>query len=220
MSDIGRHYRGDQGARYFQWQRRSGAVGAGLNAEKFHRHIRPTDTVADFGCGAGLMLERLAAAARIGIEPNEHARAATAARDMRVVASAADLPDESVDIVVSNHALEHTLNPAAELRELRRILRPGGRLILWLPIDDWRTQRNSRETDTNHHFYTWTPLLLRNLLEEVGFEVREVRVVAHAWPPKTPALMRFLPRRAWDLLAWLTAVVRRSRQLEAVCVRC
>jgi SAM-dependent methyltransferase len=216
---VGRHYSGDEGAAYFEWQRRFGPVGAALNAEKFHAHVRPTDTVVDFGCGAGLMLEQLNAAVRIGIEPNEHARMEADARGVRVLPSTADVPDESVDVVVSNHALEHALEPAAELRELRRILKRGGRLVLWLPLDDWRVQRNTRVVDTNHHLYTWTPLLLRNLLEEVGFDVRAVRVVTTAWPPKTPLLLRYLPRPVWNALAWVTAVIRRRRQVEAVCLR-
>jgi len=219
MSEVAQHYKGSQGAAYFEWQRKAGEVGARLNAEKFHRHVRPTDSAADFGCGDGSMLEYLSVAERTGIEPNEHARAAAAKRGIRTVASAADLRDSSTDIVVSSHALEHTLDPVGELRELHRVLKPDGRLVLWLPIDDWRAQRDADMTDTNHHLYTWTPLTLHNLLTETRFDVHEVRVVTHAWPPKTPLLLRLLPRAVWDRLAWLSAVVRRRRQLEAVCTR-
>lgn len=217
MSEVGQHYQGEQGAEYFEWQRQAGDWGARLNAEKFHRHVKPTDTVVDFGCGTGQMLLHLNAAERIGIEPNEHARVAAALGGMRVVASPTNLPDASADIIVSSHALEHTLRPLDELRELRRILKPNGRLVLWVPMEDWRGEVMRRKPDTNHHLYAWTPLLLRNLLTEAGFDVREVRRVTHAWPPKSGVLLRVLPRRAWDGLAWLTAVVRRQRQLEAVC---
>jgi SAM-dependent methyltransferase len=122
------------------------------------------------------------------------------------------------DVVISNHALEHTLAPLAELRELRRILKPGGRLVLWLPVDDWRSQRRPGE-DVNHHLYTWTPLLLRNLLDEAGFEVRECRVVTHAWPRFHEFLFSRLPRPAFDVLARLWAVLRRRRQVMALAER-
>ena len=52
--------------------------------------------------------------------------------------------------------------------------------MLWLPLDDWRMQRRAGRDD-NHHLYAWTPLLLRNLLDEAGSELERVRVVAHAW---------------------------------------
>jgi SAM-dependent methyltransferase len=135
-----------------------------------------------------------------------------------MVASTRELDDAMADVVISNHALEHTLAPLEELRELRRILKPGGRLVLWLPLDDWRRQSKPHE-DINHHLYTWTPLLLHNLLDEAGFEVRECRVVAHAWPQFHELLFRRLPRRAFDALARAWAVLRRHRQLMALAER-
>jgi len=44
-----------------------------------------------------------------------------------------DLPDESFDVIVCSHVLEHVDDRAA-LSELHRILRPSGRLILMVPI--------------------------------------------------------------------------------------
>lgn len=43
------------------------------------------------------------------------------------------LPDESVDAVVCEYVVEHLTDPAAVLRELRRILRPGGRFVFVTP---------------------------------------------------------------------------------------
>ncbi len=71
----------------------------------------------------------------------------------------------------------------------------------------------------NHHLYTWTPLLLRNLLDEAGFEVRECRVVTHAWPHFHDVLFRRLPRPAFDVLARAWAVLRRRRQVMALAER-
>jgi SAM-dependent methyltransferase len=175
----------------------------------------------DFGCGGGFMLERLNAAERIGIEPNPYARDAAQSRGLRVVASPRELDDGSADVVVSNHALEHALAPYHELRELHRILKSGGRMILWLPLDDWRRleQRWPSEPDVNHHLYGWTPRLLSNLLTEAGFTVTSVRVVAHAWPPKAAVLRRTLGRRNFDAVAHAWAILGRRRQLCALAFR-
>lgn len=49
------------------------------------------------------------------------------------------LPDASVDVILANHVLEHVDDTKA-LPELRRILRPGGRLIMTVPIaEGWET---------------------------------------------------------------------------------
>jgi SAM-dependent methyltransferase len=211
---VGQHYRGGRGEDYLDYQRRFGELGAELNLFKFKSHVTAADDVVDFGCGIGALLERLPAASRTGVEVGEAARREAESRGLRVVASASELEEAGADVVISNHALEHTLAPLDELRELLRVLRPGGKLVLWLPVDDWRAQRR-RRPDPNHHLYTWTPLLLTNLLEEAGFEVEECRVVTHAWPPYTATLAR-LPRPIFDLIARFWAIVRRRRQVMAV----
>jgi SAM-dependent methyltransferase len=213
---VGSHYRGAAAADYLAYQRGIGALGAQLNRWKFEPHVRPTDAVVDFGCGTGGLLEGLEAASKTGVEVSDPARREALERGLRVVAATSELVDASADVVISNHALEHTLAPLDELRELRRVLRPGGKLVLWLPLDDWRAQRQPRP-DADHHLYTWTPLLLRNLLDEAGFEVLETRVVSHAWPPATARLAR-LPRPLFDVLARVWSVLRRRRQLMAVAV--
>jgi len=48
-------------------------------------------------------------------------------------AFAIKVPDESYDFVLSSHMLEHSANPLRVLLEWRRVLRPGGHLLLVLP---------------------------------------------------------------------------------------
>ncbi|GAB3074994.1 class I SAM-dependent methyltransferase [Pedococcus soli] len=95
------------------------------------------DTVVELGPGVGANLRYLPPGARlIAIEPNRHmhARLRRAARthgvDLEVrsiVAEKVDLPDASVDAVISSLVLCSVGDPEAVLGEVRRILRPGGR---------------------------------------------------------------------------------------------
>jgi SAM-dependent methyltransferase len=211
------HYHGSAGLRYFGYQQKIGNLGGKLNRAKFAEHVSPGDTVVDFGCGGGDLLAGLDVRRKIGVEPAEPARAAAARLGITCVEFSRDLDSEVADVVISHHALEHTLCPFDELRHLHRALKPGGRLVLWLPIDDWRSQRAVRD-DPNHHLYTWTPLLLRNLLSEAGFEVREIRVVTHAWPPLTRSLAQ-LPASFFNSIARVWSLLRRRRQLMALAVR-
>jgi SAM-dependent methyltransferase len=216
---VGSAYRGDRAREYFDWQRGKGtSVSAEIDAFKYAPYVKPGDTVVDFGCGAGHMVARVDAARRIGVEPNPYAREQAAARGVEMAGAAAEIEDGVADVVLSHHALEHALSPWAELRELRRVLKPGGRLVLWLPLDDWRrgSQRHATGPDENHHLYTWTPRSIWNLLAEAGYDVAEVRVVAHAWPPAWQLLWRVLPERAFHAVARAWSVLRRERQVLAV----
>lgn len=73
-------------------------------------------------------------------------------------------PDDSFDAVLSTQVLEHVVDPGLYLRECRRVLRPGGRLLLSThgifvyhpdPVDLWR----------------WTCDGLRHVVEQAGLEV-------------------------------------------------
>jgi SAM-dependent methyltransferase len=96
----------------------------------------PADVV-ELGSGVGANLRYLPPGARlIAIEPNPymHPRLRRAAArqgvelDIRsVVGERVDLPDASVDTVISSLVLCTVADPAAVLAEVRRILRPGGR---------------------------------------------------------------------------------------------
>lgn len=210
------HYEGEQGARYFAYQNVAGLDQGRLEARKFARHIQPSNTVVDFGCGSGAVLANLRCARRIGVEVNPAARAEAARHAIELHASPESIPAATADVAISNHALEHVPSPLATLAQLRAILVPGGRLLLCVPIDDWRTQREFRADDPNHHLYTWTPLLLGNLLAEAGFRVGSIRVLTHCWPLGWRWLMDRVPDPVFDTLAWMQSCLLRRRQLFAI----
>ena len=100
----------------------------------------PGERVLDVGCGTGVFLQALLQAQpsveAVGVEPVP-AMLAQAGRRLRdsvilVRAWAADLPfpDAAFDAVVCNSAFHYFPDPAAALTEMRRVLAPGGRLLL------------------------------------------------------------------------------------------
>ena len=86
-------------------------------------------------------------------------------RGADVVADLRDLPlaDGEFDFVVCTEVLEHLAEPAEALRELRRVLRPGGGLLITVPFV-------IELHEEPYDFFRYTPHALRHLLTDAGFE--------------------------------------------------
>lgn len=94
----------------------------------------------DLGCGKGGFVGLLAELGHdaLGVEPDPIARKSGTDRGLKVLAGTAEsLPveicPETFDVVFMTHVLEHCLDPLAALENARRILKPGGRLIVETP---------------------------------------------------------------------------------------
>ncbi len=102
--------------------------------------------------------------------------------DIALNIEAIDQPDESFDLVVASHVLEHVDDRKA-LPEIRRILRPGGKLLLLVPIIEGWAQTYEDPTitdprDRDLHFgqddhVRYYGADLRDRLTQAGFDTRE-----------------------------------------------
>lgn len=87
----------------------------------------------------------------------------------------AALPDESFDVVLMMHVIEHVPDPARLLKEVWRVLRRGGHLVLETPRYDTLMfkllGRRERSLGCEGHIYFFTTDTLRRLYEMVGFKL-------------------------------------------------
>ena len=185
-------------ARYFEIQKRIGELGGWANLPKYVPFVKPDFKVLDFGCGGGYLLETLHCREKKGIEVNPSARAEARRRQIETVSATSEVPDEWADIIVSHHALEHCLEPLAELRALRAKLVPGGRAVFVVPCESIRFKYNP--ADITRHLYTWSPQSLGNLFSEAGFTVESCEPFIHVWPPRIYELIaQVAGKRAFHL---------------------
>ncbi len=113
------------------------------------------------------------------------------------------LPDAEFDVVTLWDVLEHTPDPMAVLQECRRILKPGGLLVVNYPdIQSLVARLMGRKWVflLSVHLYYFTPATLRAMLEKTGFRVTrfkrhwqslELGYILFRMQPYIPWLSRF-----------------------------
>jgi SAM-dependent methyltransferase len=151
------------------------------------------------GCGEGVTAARLRGWEAVGLEPTQSfAEVARANSGCEVVAAKIEerpFPEASFDAITMGAVLEHLYNPLEVVREIERLLRPGG--ILWVDVPneggvfyrlgntyhrlrgrDWVV--NLSPTFPPYHVFGFTPSSLARMLEVAGLQV--LRVETYATP--------------------------------------
>jgi ubiquinone/menaquinone biosynthesis C-methylase UbiE len=171
-------------------------------------HVATGERVLDVGCGEGHFASALlrAGASVVGVdvaeEPLRRARARDPALELRLVGVDEPWPieDASFDAVWAGETIEHVLDTAGWLSEVRRVLRPGGRLLLSTPahgrlrVLGLALSRRAFEAHFDpraDHLRFYTRAGLSRLLCEFGFQEVSARAVAGP-----PAARRLLLARA------------------------
>ncbi len=151
------------------------------------RHLNAGERALDLGCGSGTFTALLseAAASVVGVDVAEsalrRARAAHPELDFQLVPIDGPLPFEGAafDLVWASEVIEHVADTERWLADVRRVLAPGGRLLLTTP-------NHSRVALLVHglehyseplgdHLHLYTQRSLRATLAKMDFERIDVR---------------------------------------------
>lgn len=76
-------------------------------------------------------------------------------------------PDDSVDVVVARHILEHMMDPIAAVRNWVKIIKPGGRLVISVP-NEHLIQCIPMNPE---HVHAWTPESMRTFMDTLGLKI-------------------------------------------------
>ena len=191
------------------------AIGGPLAADLVEAAaLRPGERVLDVACGTGVVTRRAAervgaGGAVAGLDVNAamlavaRSAAATASPPIRWYESSAEampLPDESFDVVLCQLGLQFIPDKGAALREMRRVLVPGGRLLASVPgpsaFFDVMDEAIARHVDAETAafvrlvFSLYDPARLEALARDAG--LRDVSVRTYAKTLRLPAPADFL----------------------------
>lgn len=139
--------------------------------------IDPGKTYLDIGCSSGFLLAELIAkgAAKdhvFGVDISDEALAACREKGLinvyQMDAARIDLPENSFDYIIASDCLEHLREDERALENWQKLLKPGGRLILFVPAFMFLW---SPHDVVNHHFRRYTSGELTDKVKAAQFTV-------------------------------------------------
>jgi 2-polyprenyl-3-methyl-5-hydroxy-6-metoxy-1,4-benzoquinol methylase len=143
-------------------------------------HLKAGDRVLDIGCGDGALVRTLqqfgATPMGVDLDP-EGARFIERTYRIPVVVAPfeqATFADGRFDAVVATHVIEHFFEPVEAMRKMRRLLKPGGLLVLETP-NIFRPKVGFRRLFSLQHNYYFSPRTLCLAMRRAGFAAVAVR---------------------------------------------
>lgn len=145
--------------------------------------------VLEVGCAHGHLLRALQTAGIFefeGIDYSEGSLEHLRSSGMKVSLASLEeknYPDESFDLVVGFHVLEHVQEPNRFAREVHRILSPGGKFYLQVPcVTHWRARQAGKAWKAfgpPAHLWYFSPQAMRHFLSNNGFRVISAHTISN-----------------------------------------
>jgi SAM-dependent methyltransferase len=129
---------------------------------------RASGRVLDVGCGTKPYRSLFQVGEYIGLEYDTPLARARGIADQFYDGGRFPFEDASFDVLLCNQVLEHVFNPGEFAAELRRVLRPGGALILTVPFV-WD------EHEQPYDYARYSSFGLKALLVQAGFDLQVQR---------------------------------------------
>lgn len=144
-----------------------------------HFHVEK-GTLLDIGAGTGHFLDLAQKNKWIvtGIEPNRGARTMASEKGISFVDTIQSVPDNSFDVITMWHVLEHVYDLDEQIKELKRVLKPDGVLVIAVPnfrsFDAKYYKRFWAAYDVPRHLWHFSKKSIKLLFQEKQMKVVEM----------------------------------------------
>jgi 2-polyprenyl-3-methyl-5-hydroxy-6-metoxy-1,4-benzoquinol methylase len=138
----------------------------------------------DVGCGIGyfpLVMKYLGMEPH-GVEPAAFDQELSKYYSLNILNSTledAKYENDYFDVISLNHVLEHVPNPSVTIEELYRILKPGGYLIIAVPLKDSLASKIFgkfwAQLDTPRHLHLFSTEILKQYARKYNFDIMKIR---------------------------------------------
>ena len=144
----------------------------------------------------------------VGVEPNgsavNFAKQMFGIETYQATLESAPIPNDSIEAAVLLHVIEHLDDPASAIKDVFRLLKPGGIFVAETPTYDSFAfkllGRRERSLNCNGHIFFFTKKTLSELMERHGFRVLETKKVG-----RTLSISRLL---------WNLGVMSKSKHIQ------
>jgi len=138
-------------------------------SEMYWHHFSLDGKVMEFGIGLGQNVYSNRHRA-FGVDISKFCASKCAERKIEVLDDVSKVKSSSVSGVLCCHCLEHLENPAFFLKEFFRVLKPHGRLVLMLPVEN--QEIGVFKPSRTQHLFAWNFQTIGDLLHSVGFDIK------------------------------------------------
>lgn len=142
---------------------------------------RGRGAILDIGAGTGDFLIRAEKRGWeiSGVEPSSDARKLASKKGVTLVEGTAKFPSGSYDVITMWHVLEHIPDLEAQIKELKRLLKRDGLIIVAVPnyksYDAHKYKEHWAAYDVPRHLWHFSQNAIRNLFAGEGFEIERTR---------------------------------------------
>lgn len=170
-------------------------------------HVK-NGSILDIGCATGTRLQtfHMMGWNTKGVEMSQ--QAAKIAQDagydvLFTPIEQAELPEKYFDVVYLNNVFEHIRDPHAALEKIKKVLNPGGEIILVIPNGSGLAARLFRQfwfgLEVPRHLFTFNKASISKLIEQYGFSIKKI-IYTHTFGSISSSLAYWLGKSAETFL--------------------